>query len=219
MQVDRLFGALFAASENFEESLTFQNSLKAISDLFSSNEEFKNMLLNPSITDNEKMDVIKEILPEYFSNETLVKTLKELVRNNKMSEIEAISDEYARLNNSLKEKVDLVKEEFPEYGNNSTFTNFLTELLRKDKIEQIESMSNVSLNSSSNKELKIKIIVASELSDDQLKGIINKFKVMYNAETVQYTIELDKSIIGGIKVCVGNTIYDNTIDTRLKQIF
>ncbi|MBQ9298437.1 MAG: F0F1 ATP synthase subunit delta [Clostridia bacterium] len=214
-----MFGTLFALSENFEESLNYQKGLKAISDLFASNQEFKNMLLNPSFKDNEKLDVIKEIIPEYYKDAKFAEWLTELVRRNRIGEIEEISDEYSRLNNSLNEKVAEVKEKFPEYGKNSSFTNFLTELLRKDKVEQIESMEGNTSGKSSNKELKIKIIVASELSDEQLKGIVNKFKDMYKAETVQYTIEIDKSIIGGIKVCVGNTIYDNTIDTRLRQIF
>ena len=218
MQVEKWFGALFASSENFEESIVFQNALKSISELFSSNDEFKNALLSPSVNDSEKLEIIREIFKEESKNEKFVNWITEVIRKNRMNEIDTMSDEYSMLNNSLKERIEELKEKFPEYGKDSTFTNFLIELLRKDKIEQIESMSDVNRDSL-NKELKIKIVVASELSDEQLNGIVNKFKEMYKAETVKYTIELDKSIIGGIKVCVGNTIYDNTIDTRLKQIF
>lgn len=211
--------ALFASSESFEDAMAFQKSLQAFTDLLNSNEEFKNALVSPSVTDNEKMSVIEGVFPEYEKNEALKNLLSELIKKNQIGEIETISEEYERLNNSLKEKVDTIKEKFPTYGKDSEFTNFLTELFRKDKIEQIESASILHQNSASNKELKIKIIVASELTDEQLKGIVNKFKEMYQAETVQYTIELDKSIIGGIKVCVGNTIYDNTIQTRLRNMF
>ena len=42
---------------------------------------------------------------------------------------------------------------------------------------------------------------------------------MYNANTVNYTVELDGNVIGGVKVVVGNKIYDNTIKTQLEQIF
>ena len=94
----------------------------------------------------------------------------------------------------------------------------ISDLIASNK-EFKDMLLNQNSNTKSNKELSIKIIVASELSDEQLKGIIKKFKDMYKVETVQYTIEIDESIIGGIKVCVGNKIYDNTIDTRLRKIF
>ena len=103
------------------------------------------------------------------------------------------------------EKLDVIKEIIPEGFKNEKFASWISELENS--------------KATSNKNLKIKIIVASELSDEQLKGIIKKIKDMYKVETVQYTIEIDESIIGGIKVCVGNTIYDNTIETRLRQMF
>lgn len=168
---ERYVKALFDSSKNKEESIMFQKALKDISDTYLTNEEFKNLLLNPRITNEEKLDTIKEMFKEYCSN--------------------------------------------------STFSNFLFELLNKERISLIQSVSEeyTKINNSINKEIDIKIIVASKLDDNQIKDIVNKYKEIYDANKVNYTIELDESIIGGVKVAVGNTIYDSTIDTRLKQIF
>ena len=166
-----MFGALFTSSKDDNESIMFQKGLKDIANIYSTNKEFKNLLLNPCITNTEKIDIIKEI--------------------------------------------------FSEYCKNSTFSNFLFELLNKKRINIIENISDEYLKmfNSKNKELDIKIIVASELNKDQINDIVKKYKEIYKANTVNYTIELDKKIIGGVKVIIGNTIYDNTIYTWLKQIF
>ena len=102
-----------------------------------------------------------------------------------------------------------------------SLSNFLSELLNKDRIKLIENISDEysKINSSLHKELDIKIIVASELSENQINDIVNKYKEIYKANKVNYTVEIDKSIIGGVKVAVGNTIYDSSIDSQLKKIF
>ena len=42
---------------------------------------------------------------------------------------------------------------------------------------------------------------------------------MLNEEICRARQKLDESIIGGVKVAVGDTVYDGTIQTQLKQIF
>ena len=166
-----MFGALFTSSKDNDESIMFQKGLKDISNTYIINKEFKNLLLNPCITNTEKLDIIKEIFPEYCKNSTFSNFLSELLNKKRIDIIENISDEYSKMFNSIK------------------------------------------------KELDIKIIVASELNKNQIDDIVNKYKEMYNASIVNYTIELDENIIGGVKVIIGNTIYDSTINTQLNQIF
>ena len=67
-----------------------------------------------------------------------------------------------------------------------------------------------------NKELKMKIIVAKEVDKNQIQAIVEKYKKMYDAQTVKYEIEKDESIIGGVKVMIGNRIYDGSVSTQLK---
>ena len=71
----------------------------------------------------------------------------------------------------------------------------------------------------SKKELFIKIIVSSEIDDNQIDKIIQKFKDIYKVSTVKYSIEINEEILGGIKVVVGNTVYDASIKRQLDQIF
>ena len=41
---------------------------------------------------------------------------------------------------------------------------------------------------------------------------------MYNADKVKYTLEVDKEILGGIKVVIGNKIYDGSLKTQLRRM-
>lgn len=218
---DRYVGVLFSSADNFEESVSFENGLKAISKTYMENEEFRTALSNPGVTEGEKAEVVKSVFSEYMANAKFASFVLEIINENKMNEIVDISEEYAKVNSELMKKIDTIKSKFPEYTKDAEFTGFLTEMLRKDKISQVESMFNDYSKSisSSNKELDIKIIVASDLDEDQIDQVVKKFKEMYKADTVNYTVEVDKSVIGGIKVAVGNTIYDGTLETRLKDMF
>ena len=168
---ERYVQALLKSSKDDKQSMEFQKGLEAISSLFTENEEFKNLLLNPCVSNEEKLAVIKQTFPEYCENSTFLNFLAELLNKKRINLIDSISDEYSKINNSLKN------------------------------------------------ELAIKIIVANKLDDKQIDDIVNKYKKMYNANTINYTVEIDESIIGGVKVAVGNTIYDSSIDTQLKSIF
>ena len=168
---ERYVKALLNSSKDNEESLMFQKGLENISNVFSSNKEFKRLLLNPCISNQEKLEAIQGMFSNYCENSTFKNFLLEILNKNRINLIEDISDEYSKIYSSL------------------------------------------------NKDLTIKIIVANKISDNQIDEIVSKYKKIYNANTVNYTIEIDESIIGGVKVAVGNTIYDSSVDTQLKQIF
>ena len=168
---ERYVKALLNSSKDKEQSMMFQEGLENISKLYSSNKEFKNLLVNPCISNEEKLNAMKEIFSKYCSNTTFTNFLLELLNKNRISSIESIAEEYTKINGSL------------------------------------------------NKEVTIKIIVASKIGDEEIEKIVDKYKKIYNANMINYTIEVDESIIGGVKVAVGNTIYDSSIATQLKQIF
>ena len=168
---ERYVRALLTSSKNKEESVMFEKGLQDIANLFSSNEEFKNLLLNPCISKEEKIDTLKALFPEACENNIFINFLRELLEEKRINIIENIADEYTKISNDL------------------------------------------------NKEINIKIIVAGTIDEEQVKDIVNKYKKLYNANTVNYTVELDENVIGGVKVVVGNKIYDNTIKTQLEQIF
>ena len=168
---ERYVQALINSSENKEQSSKFEKGLQDISTLFSSNNQFKNVLLNPCISNKEKLSLLKEVFPEYCDSHIFLNFLRELLEKKRKNIIEDISNEYTKINNDL------------------------------------------------NKKISIKIIVASALNESQINDIVNKYKKVYNANTVDYTVELDKSVIGGVKVIVNNVVYDSTVKTRLNQMF
>ena len=104
---------------------------------------------------------------------------------------------------------------------NNLLSNFLKLLVKEKRVNLIERMllEYEKMMRNSKKELFIKIIVSSEIDDNQIDKIIQKFKDIYKVSTVKYSIEINEEILGGIKVVVGNTVYDASIKRQLDQIF
>lgn len=104
---------------------------------------------------------------------------------------------------------------------NNLLSNFLKLLVKEKRVNLIERMllEYEKIMRNSKKELFIKIIVSSEIDDNQIDKIIQKFKDIYKVSTVKYSIEINEEILGGIKVVVGNTVYDASIKRQLDQIF
>ena len=104
---------------------------------------------------------------------------------------------------------------------NNLLSNFLKLLVKEKRVNLIERMllEYEKMMRNSKNELFIKIIVSSEIDDNQIDKIIQKFKDIYKVSTVKYSIEINEEILGGIKVVVGNTVYDASIKRQLDQIF
>jgi F-type H+-transporting ATPase subunit alpha len=62
-----------------------------------------------------------------------------------------------------------------------------------------------------------KLIAASKLSKEEIDGICEKFQKMLGQE-IDFEIDIDKSIIGGYKVIVGEKLYDLSIESYLNRI-
>lgn len=95
--------------------------------------------------------------------------------------------------------------------------NFVNLLLKENRISYIQEIAQEYGNVNS-KALKMTIIVATEIDEKQVETIVEKYKTLYKADKAEYNVKIDPSIIGGIKVIVGNKVYDNSIDTQLKQM-
>jgi F-type H+/Na+-transporting ATPase subunit alpha len=62
-----------------------------------------------------------------------------------------------------------------------------------------------------------KLIAASKLSREEIDGICTKFQKMLGQE-IDFVIDIDKTIIGGYKVIVGERLYDLSIESYLERI-
>jgi len=65
--------------------------------------------------------------------------------------------------------------------------------------------------------IKIRITSSSRLSDDEVQQISSKIENKIQKK-VDVKIETDTSIIGGIKLRVGNTLIDGSISSRLQKM-
>lgn len=66
--------------------------------------------------------------------------------------------------------------------------------------------------------LDMKIIMAEQLTEVQLETIREKFRKKYNAVAVNSTEIVDASLIGGIKVIVGDQVYDGSVKGRIESL-
>lgn len=66
--------------------------------------------------------------------------------------------------------------------------------------------------------LNITIISATPLDDKQITDLVEKYKRIYNTTNAKVSQEIDKSLIGGVKVKIGDKIVDGTITGRLKGL-
>ena len=90
----------------------------------------------------------------------------------------------------------------------------------KNRIKYIDGISKEysELARNKNNEIKLKIISATGLTDDEINGITDKYKKVYNAANVSYEQFIDESVIGGVKVVIGNKVYDGTVKTQLNNM-
>jgi len=56
------------------------------------------------------------------------------------------------------------------------------------------------------------------LTNTEQESLEKTFAKRFNKETVHFQNEMDPSVIGGVKIQVGNTIYDGTVQGKLQRI-
>ena len=116
-------------------------------------------------------------------------------------------------------KYGVVRELFPG-KEDKLFLSFIRLLIDKKRIAWVEEIFNEYeiLNREMNHELLIKIVSAVPLNDGEINGITDKYKRIYNVGSVKYATEIDRSLLGGVKVIVGNKVYDGSVRTKLENM-
>ncbi len=98
--------------------------------------------------------------------------------------------------------------------------NMVLLLISKQRTAEIPGIFNQfvqMLNETANV-LDMKIIMALPLDEVQLENIREKFKKKYNAVAVNSTEIVDESLIGGIKVIIGDKVYDGSVKGRIESL-
>lgn len=98
--------------------------------------------------------------------------------------------------------------------------NLLQLLIDRKSTKSISGIAKefVILADEKRKILNIEITSSEPLSEKQLNLICEKYKKEYSASDVKYVQMIDKNIIGGIRVKIGDRLIDGTLSTKLKQL-
>jgi F-type H+-transporting ATPase subunit delta len=80
-------------------------------------------------------------------------------------------------------------------------------------IEQYEILHNKKHNN-----LEVIVTVNERLSEHKQTEIRHALKEKYKVDTVHLTEKIDQRLIGGIKIQVGDTVYDSSIRNTLRQL-
>lgn len=116
------------------------------------------------------------------------------------------------------EKIALVDRVFRGHGS-ERFVNFLQVLARHDRLELLPLILHQShlLHEERGGRQRVQVTSAQPLSDETIEAVRQSLS---NAFSFQPIIEAktDPSLLGGLRIRVGDTVYDSSLRTRLKQL-
>lgn len=116
------------------------------------------------------------------------------------------------------DKVKLIDDSFNKCDVN--IVNLLKILVERHRIEQVPAIVDifVELYNEANETATATVYSVRELSDAEKTEIEESFKKKLNKKSVAINNIVDPSIIGGLKIRVGNTIYDGSISGKLNRM-
>ena len=171
-----------------------------------------------AIVTNRYVEALYDLTQSKEKKEQTAKKLKEITK------LFNSNEEFRKtlLDPRIEHKVKIeILEEIISESDEKVFINFLKILIKENRINLLNEISEEyeKMLEDFNKELSIKIVVAQPIEQEQINKIVEKYKKLYNVNNVKYELEIDKEILGGAKVVVGNTVYDGSIKTKLQQMF
>jgi len=144
-------------------------------------------------------------------------------------QLKAISDIYTRENelraflndNSINPSVkkEFIKKVFAEKLK-TEILNFLMLLIDKRRIDLLPEICSEYMLITNRKRniLNMTIISAEPLTESQINDIKEKYMEKHKASSFDVTNRIDKSIIGGVIVRIGDIIYDGSVKGRLEKL-
>ena len=98
-------------------------------------------------------------------------------------------------------------------------TNFLRVLARHDRLDllpQILNEAQLKFETSTGKQ-RVQVTSAVELSQETLNDIQQSLDKSLSFEPILET-RVDPSLLGGVVIQIGDTVYDSSLSTRMKQL-
>ena len=146
-----------------------QEELGLVANLYSSQEDLKNFLLNPKTDIDARKDLLRNVFKGRIQDEVL-NFLLLLLDKGRIKYLHGIYEEYVRL---------------------------------------AEEKQNI---------LSMDIMTAAPLQSSQVESIKEKFGKLYKASSVKASVIIDQSLVGGVRVRIGDKLMDGSIKGRLKEL-
>ncbi|WP_099159402.1 F0F1 ATP synthase subunit delta [Virgibacillus ndiopensis] len=124
--------------------------------------------------------------------------------------------EHPRVNNEKKKQ--FLQEVFQGLSND--IINTLKILVERHRIESLPSIIDhlIQMVNDANGTADALVYSVRELSDAEKAELESTFAKRFNKTAIKLENVVDPSIIGGVKIRMGNTIYDGSISGKLKRI-
>jgi len=119
---------------------------------------------------------------------------------------------------SLDNKKALIKEAFSSLTTEILNTLFL--LVERHRIEIVTELADrfVELANEEQGTQDAKVYSVRPLKDEELKALSDVFAKKIGKQSLRLENIIDKSLIGGIKIRIGNRIYDGSVSGKLERI-
>ncbi|WP_174614933.1 F0F1 ATP synthase subunit delta [Virgibacillus ihumii] len=172
--------------------------------------------MSGEVVANRYADALFAIANEQGKTEQLMEefeVLDEIFRSNK--ELNAFL-EHPRVSNTRKKQ--FLDEVFNDFSAN--VKNTLKILVERHRTEIIPSIINhyAKLVNDAKGIAEATVYSARELSEAEKEQLEKTFAKRLNKQTVKLESVVDPSVLGGVKVRVGNSIYDGTISGKLQRL-
>jgi F-type H+-transporting ATPase subunit delta len=139
-----------------------------------------------------------------------------------IDEVLAPNPEFARLLTSARigrdEKLDLIERVVAKRGS-PLFTNFLRILARHERLDLLPlilKQSQLQYEVRSGRK-RVQVASAAPLSADALQQIETRLAAAFPFQPV-VEAAVDPALLGGLRIRVGDTVYDGSLRARLKQL-
>ena len=119
---------------------------------------------------------------------------------------------------SQQQRMDLLDKVFGQKLD-PVLLRFLKVLCRRGRLGFIRSIhkSVVTMRDDALGRLRVSVTTAQPLSDAQRQDLIEKLKVVFKSD-ISLSAKVNPSVLGGILIRIGDTVFDGSLDGRLSQL-
>ena len=102
---------------------------------------------------------------------------------------------------------------------NSEFVNFVEILTKNSRLPVLNEICDqyATLMNSLNGTLKIKIITAFKLADEQIESLLKKLEAKHKTK-FQPEIIIDEALLGGVRIVIGDQVLDGSIRSKVDRL-